>query len=156
MKKIILVCIFIAGFAATISAQPRAIGGRWGWDLEASYQHEVTNSTYLQIDAGLIKYGWGTQAVGTYNWIFATPEWGDYGKWEWFAGVGAGLGYYWHTNYNYFFLGVAGNVGLSYTFPFNLQLSADYRPILGTSFGNVVGFYPDGFLSAGFSVRYAF
>lgn len=158
MKKAVLIFCLVAGFAATIAAQPRAIGGRLSLDLEASYQHELTNSTYFQIDAGLASYGLGLQAVGTHNWIFATPDWSDYGKWEWFAGVGGGAGVYWDGNYQRgLFLGVAGNIGLSFTFPFDLQLSADYRPVIGPIFGDgTAGFHQRGLWATGFSVRYAF
>ncbi len=153
MKKLILAVLLVIGTVTTVVAQPRAIGGRMGWGLEASYQHSMASAQYLQLDLGLVNF-YGTQFTGTYNWIFATPDWTDDGTWEWFAGVGAGTGFIWETNS--FFLGVAGNVGLSYTFPFNLQLSVDYRPILGPRFGTVTGLYGDGFFNGAVSVRYAF
>lgn len=154
MKKVILVTLLVVGSIATIAAQPRAIGGRMGWGLEASYQHSMASAQYLQLDLGFVNWG-GSQLTGTYNWIFATPDWSP-GTWEWFAGVGAGAGYVWHGNSDTFFLGLAGNIGLSYTFPFNLQLSVDYRPVIGPAFGKYSGFYRDGFLSGAISVRYAF
>ena len=190
MKKKLLLVAVVLGFATAAMAQPRAIGGRLGKNLEFSYQHSMSGQNYFQIDAGLINYYSGIEAVGTYNWIFATPQWGDYGSWEWFAGVGAGLGYNWHIgnaywkyrSYNahdyyydagHFYLGAAGNIGLSFTFPFNLQLSVDYRPMLGVSLGEyyyardyrdayergtkrVAAFYVLGLYDFGLSVRYAF
>lgn len=154
MKKVILVFCLFVGFAAATAAQPRAIGGRVGWALEASYQHEVMDDSYFQIDAGFPGYSLGLHVVGTYNWIFATPQWGRYGKWEWFAGVGGGTGVWWDGD---FFMGVAGNFGLSFTFPFDLQLSTDFRPVVGPVFKrDGSGFYDYGLWGFGLSVRYAF
>ena len=164
MKKVILVCIIAVSSLSIVSAQPRAIGGRIGVDLEASYQHSIGSKKYLQLDLGLPGYAYGVQGVVTFNTIFATPHWGSYGKWEWFAGggVGAGMisgGYYYYENA--VFIGGAGNIGLSFTFPFDLQLSAEYRPLLGPAFGkrsdgDYIGFYGRGLFSTALAVRYAF
>ncbi|PID94853.1 MAG: hypothetical protein CSA89_00405 [Bacteroidales bacterium] len=171
MKKIFFVAIATLLCTTQSFAQPRAIGGRFGTNLEFSYQHTVGSINYLQLDAGFYGYGRGLSAVGTYNWIVAEPNWTDYGNFEVFAGVGAGVGLYrYPTNYYdvntgvYYsknrtgsFVGAAGNVGLAYNFPFPLQLSADIRPLVGFYFneGNT-GFFDSGLLDLGLSVRYYF
>ena len=80
MKKVILVCIIAVSSLSIVSAQPRAIGGRIGVDLEASYQHSIGSKKYLQLDLGLPGYAYGVQGVVTFNTIFATPHWGNYNK----------------------------------------------------------------------------
>jgi hypothetical protein len=183
MRKILFTLAVVLFTTAAVVAQPRAIGVRFGYNIEASYQHGLGEANYIQLDAGLIYYSSGIQLAGTYNWIFATPEWGDYGTWEWFGGIGAGLGYNWSlqnahwkgtvwttaysNNWHHFFVGAAGNVGLSFTFEFPLQLSVDYHPVIGPSFGEywvnstnnpkrTVALYAPGFWDFGVSARYTF
>ena len=52
MKKIILVAAMVLGFAVAAVAQPRAVGLRGGWGVEASYQHSF-GENFLQADLGL-------------------------------------------------------------------------------------------------------
>ena len=41
MKKIIITVILAIGFVTAVAAQPKAIGGRLGWGLDLSYEHNV-------------------------------------------------------------------------------------------------------------------
>lgn len=153
MKKTILAAIILMAMTVTAIAQPRAVGGRVGWGLEASYQHNLGDNM-LQIDAGLPGFYLGIQATGTYNWIFPISSWKHSGEWNWYAGVGAGLGCYWDS----FFIGAAGQVGVEYNFDFPLQLSLDYRPIIGPYInGGGAGFNFSGIYGGfGVSARYRF
>ena len=47
MKKIILVAAMVLGFALAASAQPRAVGGKIGWGMEASYQHTIGEENFV-------------------------------------------------------------------------------------------------------------
>ena len=97
-------------------------------------------------------HGSNLQAAFTYDWIDPfgkTFPWEHKGEWHWYMGVGAAAGYGWgygwahiHGNgysavgavggaYNWGFVGAAGRVGVEYDFWFPLQLSVDYRPVLG-------------------------
>lgn len=146
MKKLFVIAI-VAMMSVVASAQPRAIGGRAGYGIEASYQHSVGNNF---IEAGLgFNFGTGISATATYNFIFATPEWTPKGTWEWYAGPGLTLGTYFSKIP--FTFGIVGQVGLSYTFWFPLQLSVDLRPAIGIdcynggarfSTGGLFGFIP--------------
>lgn len=152
MKKTLIIIAAILGFAVAASAQPKAIGGRFGaTGLEASYQHYLGNPNFLEVDLGFYMFN-GFNATGTYNWTFAQPNWSSRGEWGWYAGPGINLGVY-DSN---FFIGAVGQVGLEYTFWFPLQLSVDLRPTIGVYDGE---FFTDG-LAYGFipsfSVRYAF
>lgn len=147
------------GIVVNAIAQPRAIGGRLGFssggnlNLEFSYQHGIGKG-FLEVDAGgfyfshpkLPKPTYGITASVIYDWIFATPSWTSKGIWNWYAGVG-GTGIFrfngeyvikedetGYIAYNTCHIGVAGQIGLSYTFWFPLQLSLDFRPTIGPSF----------------------
>ena len=151
MKKIILVAALVLGFAAAAAAQPRAIGARLGNGGEVSYQHQL-GANFLEVDGGLGLGFDGTfnvGATGIYNFMIAQPAWTDRGEWGFYAGPGAsvGLGV---GETNYLTLGVAGMVGLEYSFWFPLQLSIDFRQHIGI--GN--GFWAPS--SIGLGVRYKF
>ena len=181
MKKIftVLAVLFVLGTAAF--AQPRAIGVRFGWGYELSFQYSFAEYQFLQVDLGATvgKYLYpdGARLTGTYNFIFSEPQWTSRGDWAWYAGVGATVGvihrpewtfdeyqqkYVKTAEYNYFMTGVVPQFGLEYTFWFPLQLSLDLRPTIGVALGKgrAMGpFYLDG-ITFGFiptlSVRYRF
>lgn len=151
MKKIILVAALVLGFAAAAAAQPRAIGIRGGFGAGVSYQHTV-GANFIDADLG---FGNGLNLAATYNWMLAQPQWTSRGEWGVYAGPGAALGLGF-GDASFFNVGVAGEVGLEYTFWFPLQLSVDIRPQLGlvtaggaSAFG-LWGWYPT------LAVRYRF
>lgn len=156
MKRVITVCVvaMLCGMAAY--AQPRAIGGRTGSAIEASYQHYVGKNMFT-IDfgfvydiyppfynrayyRGVVDALYGVEAVATHDWIFPIKSWKHKGEWNWFAGVGLGAGYHRYSVYGYYggvdlgFVGVAGRIGFEYNFWFPLQLSFDWRPVIGPIF----------------------
>ncbi|MBR5384875.1 MAG: hypothetical protein IK143_03265 [Bacteroidales bacterium] len=164
MKKAIIIIAALFGMALAASAQPRAIGARLlglgANGIEASYQHTMAESQFIQGDLGIFAWD-GFTATGTYNWIISSPRWTSEGVWNFYLGAGASLGYveYGHdaegrVESNFMF-GFVGQVGLEYNFDFPLQLSADLRPVLGWSDGK---FYGDGVLGfvPSISVRYRF
>ena len=136
MKKLVLLSLFVVAMATAAFAQPRAIGGRIGYGFEVSYQHSLGEENMITADLGLA--GLGLEAAATYDWLnpggLMIP-WENKGQWNWYAGVGAGLGIY-GFQYPLFFAGAAGRVGVEYNFWFPLQLSVDWRPILGIGIGD--------------------
>lgn len=156
----------------TAAAQPRAVGGQIGYGLQASYEHTVGNN-FVSLDLGLpgFFHGAGIEAVATYNWLnpfgadFPSIEKGD---WNWYMGVGLGGGGTFYHNYsantwhNSAHLGVAGRIGVEYNFWFPLQLSAEWRPVVGPGFGynwygsNSPYFNFDGMFGFLLGVRYKF
>lgn len=130
MKKIILLFIFVAGFTALSSAQTtkKAIGLRFGGLTgsggELSYQQPF-KANRLELDLGV--NGWGFGLSGIYQWVKPLPQ--LYEGFNWYWGVGAGLGLYsYNSTVAAFGVGVLGDIGLEYNFEFPLQLSIDYRP----------------------------
>jgi hypothetical protein len=167
MKKVVLSLVLFASIIA-VNAQPRAIGLRGGWGGEVSYQHGLGDANMLQIDAGFPLFG-GFHVVGTYNWVMPISSWQHAGSWNWYAGVGAGVGLGWwgaHGHYDgdhyyssriYGTAGIAGMVGVEYNFKFPLQLSVDYRPLIGFGFSHGSAWFNiPGFYNIAFSVRYKF
>lgn len=163
MKKITLLFLFVVAMTTAAFAQPRAVGLRIGYGVEASYQHSMGDQNMIEVEAGLAGFN-AIEAAATYDWInpggLVIP-WEGKGKFNWYAGVGAGVGYFWGSfwYYPYAFGGVAGRVGVEYTFDFPLQISVDYRPVIGVE-GNKYGvdFYADGLYSGAIAVgaRYTF
>ncbi len=112
----------------------------------------------VEVEVGLPGF-FGVEAAATYDWIFPIRSWQEKGEWNWYAGVGAGAGYFWPASG---YVGAAGRIGVEYNFWFPLQLSFDWRPIVGPvfSFGGATAVkFNAGGLYAGaiaFGIRYKF
>ncbi len=160
MKKLGLLVLFMIAMVTAAFAQPRAIGGRLGYGVEVSYQHSLSEENMVSVDLGLPGF-LGLEAVATYDWINPGGHmipWEHKGSWNWYAGVGAGAGFY-GFSYLTGFAGAAGRIGVEYNFWFPLQLSIDYRPVIGAWFNSyAAGFNFDGLYAGGIAlgVRYVF
>ena len=159
MKKVLLLTFAMLALATVAIAQPRAIGARFGGHLGVSYEHTV-GENMVSVDLSLPCIGWGLEAVATYDWLNPggiTIPWEEKGEWNWYAGVGAGAGFYGYRNIEPF-VGAAGRIGIEYNFWFPLQLSFDFRPLLGIEFDNTYGvlFNGQGVLGLELGVRYLF
>lgn len=157
MRKFILIAALAFGIAAAASAQPRAVGGRLAYGLEASYQHYAGGENFVEANLGLTYFS-ALSATATYNFMLAQPAWTARGEWGVYAGPGASLGLDFARRDEFVF-GIVGQVGLEYTFWFPLQLSVDLRPQIGLAAGNGgARFYEEGLF--GFvptiGVRYRF
>ena len=167
MKKFLFVAV-LALASVMAYAQPRAIGARVGGFDGVSYQHGFGSSNMLEVEAGFgicggidnLAGGWITaQAAVTYDWIDpfgATVPWDEEGEWHWYMGVGGAAGYVAWADLGFF--GAAGRVGIEYDFTFPMQISIDYRPVIGVAFnGAGAGCYWDLWGAAlGLSIRYKF
>ena len=151
MKKIILLAVAVLGFSVAAVAQPRAVGGKIGWGVDASYQHTVKNADFVEVNLGLNNFT-SLDACAVYNFMIAQPQWTDRGEWGFYAGPGLGLGMSLLGDVKYFHLAAAGMVGLEYSFWVPLQLSFDLRPQLG--FGFNYGFHWS--VTPSIGVRYKF
>ena len=168
MKKVVVLAVLFASVIA-VNAQPRAIGVRFGYCTDASYQHSFGTGNMLQLDAGF-PYFSSFQVVGTYNWLFPISSWKHSGSWNLYAGVGAGAGLGWSYglgryrsgSYNSFYysgtygiFGVAGMFGAEYNFKFPLQVFADYRPLFGIGASrNEIKFNTRGLFYVAIGARY--
>lgn len=137
MKKLILLSLAVLGFTFASNAQDisnNAIGLRLGDSngvgAEISYQHALSSDTRLEVDLG-----WrdgkdydGFKLTGLHQWV-----WNIDGGFNWYAGVGGGLGSFSYDNDrdSDTFVYAAGDIGIEYNFNIPLLLSLDFRPEIG-------------------------
>ncbi|WP_047418352.1 hypothetical protein [Cellulophaga sp. Hel_I_12] len=135
MKQIIGVLVF--AIVASFSAQAQSIsknalglrlGDNDGFGGEVSYQRYLKENNRLEFDLG-----WRSsnnvdafKLVGLYQWVMPIEN-----RFNWFVGVGAGLGSFDSGQNDGTFALVAGDIGIEYNFDFPLILSLDVRPELG-------------------------
>jgi len=142
MKKIFLSAIMLAGLAFSAQAQeiPKnalglRLGDNDGFGGEISYQRGLGDNNRLELDLGWrdSKYYDAVKVTGLYQWVWNIED-----GFNWYAGVGGGLGSY-DIDSKYdgpgvddggTFVFVAGDIGIEYQFDFPLQLSLDFRPEL--------------------------
>ena len=155
-KSLFLTILLSLAFAVSAVAQPRAIGVNIGYGIDLSYQHTVGPSNMVDLNVSIPCFA-GIGAEATYDWInpFGTQiPWTEKGSWDWEMGVGAAAGFLFAPG---FYAGVAGRVGGCYDFWFPLQLSVDWRPVLGVcGASQAVGFYGGGLAGVSLGVRYRF
>ena len=143
MKKLLLSAFMLIGLAVSSQAQDRnalglRLGDNDGFGGEISYQRTLSNSNRLELDLGWrdAKHYDALKLAALYQWV-----WNIDGGFNWYAGVGGGLGT-WEFDDDDLppgfdggddsgtFLFVAGDLGIEYNFDIPLQLSLDIRPEL--------------------------
>lgn len=165
MNRITATLVIIICYCTLSSAQPKSIGIRTGaYGTGISYQHHISSEKFLSIDAG-VDFGYnasgnpGTYINGTYNFIWASPQWTKNGSWKIYAGPGVSAGWVedrcviknGEERMNHFvkglMLAISGQVGLEYNFEFPLQLALEVRPCVGAHLADkTLSFYDNGFL----------
>jgi hypothetical protein len=167
MKKIILSAFMLIGLAFSTQAQDiskNALGLRFGdnggFGGELSYQRALSSNNRLELDLGwrnrsnFNNNAYDDNAIkltGLYQWV-----WNIDGGFNWYAGVGGGIGSYSYdnngTSYNDTFVFAAGDIGIEYNFDIPLLISLDFRPEIG---GN--GYYKNNYGSdVALALRYQF
>jgi hypothetical protein len=162
MKKLLLAIIVIATCTMTM-AQPRAIGGRIGYDIGVSYQHQIGEKNMIQADVDLIAWGLcGIQGTATYNWLIPLVS-VSAGNLNLYPGVGLGAGFEWLgyspswygvASGGGTFMGVAGMIGVEWNFKFPLQLSVEYRPLIGVNLYRIHYHYPEDYHYSPINARF--
>jgi len=163
MKKLFLTAFMLIGLAFNTQAQDISknalglrLGDNDGFGGEISYQRGLSDNNRLELDLG-----WrnsndidAIKIAGLYQWV-----WNIDGGFNWYAGVGGGLGT-WNYNKNNFkddgsFFFAAGDIGIEYLFDIPLQLSLDFRPEI--YFGGDYADYNDNFgPDIALGIRYRF
>ena len=163
MKKLFLLSVAVLGFAFSSNAQDiseNAIGSRLGdsdgLGAEISYQRALGDNNRLEVDLG-----WrngnnydGFKLAGLYQWV-----WDLDGGFNWYAGVGGGLGSFSFDNpggkdISDTFIFAAGDIGIEYGFEIPLLLSLDFRPEIG--FGDDIYNNNDLDFDIALGIRYQF
>lgn len=134
MKKIIILTALLLAFAASAAAQPKAAGVRFGDCAEATYQHYL-GSNFFEVGAGLYDfshYSSGRPDLNMYLiYNFYLVQSGGFGA---YAGVGACAGLC--TQKDNFFkvhYALAPQIAVEYNFIFPLNVSLEFRPLIGHS-----------------------
>ena len=136
MKKLILSAVMLVGLAFASNAQEISknalglrLGDNDGFGAEISYQRALGSNNRLEVDLGIRNnddYD-SFKLVGLYQWV-----WNIDGGFNWYAGVGGGVGSYSvdRTDSSGTYFLAAGNLGIEYNFDIPLMLSLDIRPEL--------------------------
>ena len=159
MKKIILSAIMLIGLAFTTKAQEISknalglrLGDNDGFGGEISYQRALSNNNRIEADLGWrnSKEVDAFKLTGIYQWV-----WNIDGGFNWYAGVGGGLGSWSNNSLNDSgtFVFAAGDIGIEYGFEeVPILLSLDFRPEFGGS-----GYYSNNYGSdVALGIRYQF
>jgi hypothetical protein len=138
MKKSILIASMLLGLAFSAKSQNISknaiglrIGDNDGFGGEVSYQRKLASNNRLELDLGWRNSNdvGAIKLAGLYQWV-----WNIEGGFNWYAGVGGGLGSWSYDKNNSndkgTFAFVAGDLGIEYDFDVPLQLSLDIRPEL--------------------------
>lgn len=175
MRKELLFVVLLAGTlvaAAPAKAQPKAIGARFGWTTEVSYQHTF-GPGFFEVGFGVPGYRAGIALDGVYNWVAYRNTSSKRNCFEFFLGGGLGLHTFFYKGnpsydiygnyvagsgtYTRVGFGVMGSIGVQYQFSIPLQIGVSWRPIFGGLFGNgYSGFYVPGLYDGGLAIRYVF
>ncbi|WP_308990618.1 hypothetical protein QLS71_003960 [Mariniflexile litorale] len=109
------------------------LGDSDGFGAEVSYQRALNDNKRLEFDLGWrdSKYYDGFKLAALHQWVWNIED-----GFNWYAGVGGGLGSYSFNNnngndYTDTFAFVAGDIGIEYNFNIPLLLSLDFRPEIG-------------------------
>ena len=160
MKKLFFTAFLLAGIAFSGQAQKISenalglrVGDNDGFGAEVSYQRALGSSNRVEADLGWrsSKHVDAIKLTGLYQWV-----WNIEGGFNWYAGVGAGLGS-WRYDHNGAddsgsFAFIAGDIGIEYDFDIPLLISLDFRPEFGGS-----GYYENNYGSdIALGLRYQF
>ncbi|MBN9284986.1 MULTISPECIES: hypothetical protein [Flavobacterium] len=141
MKKLFFSAFMLIGLAFGAQAQEISknalglrLGDNDGFGGEVSYQRGLSKNNRLEVDLGWrnSKHTDAFKLSGLYQWV-----WNIDGGFNWYAGVGAGVGSWSYENDYHVdvkdsgtFVFAAGDIGIEYVFDIPLQLSLDFRPEL--------------------------
>ena len=158
MKNLLVCSLFLFGINAVLAQNISdhtvglRLGSNKGFGTEISYQMKLNSENRAEFNLG-----WRTsnnvsamKLNGLYQWVWPLEQ-----GFNWYAGVGGGLGTYSNSNINGSsgtFIFAAGDIGIEYNFDFPLQASLDLRPEIG---GN--GYFENSFgTDIALGIRYKF
>tara|TARA_R110002049_G_scaffold28906_10_gene98410 strand:- start:931 stop:1401 length:471 start_codon:yes stop_codon:yes gene_type:complete len=135
MKKIISLLSILAFTVISVQGQSISknalglrIGDNDGFGGEISYQNYLSDNNRLEFDLGWrnSKNVDAFKLVGLYQWVQPIDT-----NFNWYVGVGGGVGSFDAGDNDGIFALVAGDIGIEYNFNIPLLISLDMRPELG-------------------------
>ena len=158
MKNLLVCSLFLFGINAVLAQNISdhtvglRLGSNKGFGTEISYQMKLKSENRAEFNLGWRSSN-NVNAMklnSLYQWVWPLEQ-----GFNWYAGVGAGLGTYSNSNINNgsgTFVFAAGDLGIEYNFDFPLQASLDLRPEIG---GN--GYFENSFgTDIALGIRYKF
>ncbi len=160
MKKLFFTVFLTLGLVLSGQAQKISenalglrLGDNDGFGAEVSYQRALGSSNRIEADLGWrnSKNVDAIKLAGLYQWV-----WNIDGGFNWYAGVGAGVGSWRYERDgdkdSGSFVFAAGDIGIEYDFDIPLLISLDFRPEIGGS-----GYYENNYGSdIALGLRYQF
>ena len=158
MKNLFVCSLLLLGISS-LSAQDISdhsiglrLGSNRGFGTEISYQMKLNSENRAEFNLGWRSSN-SVSAIklnGLYQWVWPLEQ-----GFNWYAGVGGGLGSFSNSIPNGdsgTFIFAAGDIGIEYNFDFPLQVSLDLRPEIG---GN--GYFENSFgTDISLGLRYKF
>jgi len=158
MKNLFVCSLLLLGISS-LSAQDISdhsiglrLGSNRGFGTEISYQMKLNSENRAEFNLGWRSSN-SISAIklnGLYQWVWPLEQ-----GFNWYAGVGGGLGSFSNSIPNGdsgTFIFAAGDIGIEYNFDFPLQVSLDLRPEIG---GN--GYFENSFgTDISLGLRYKF
>jgi opacity protein-like surface antigen len=144
MNKYLITGIIVLIASVSMNAQDISknalglrLGDNDGFGGEISYQARLSSTHRLELDLGWRdgKNYDGFKLAALHQWV-----WNIDGGFNWYAGLGGGVGSYSFKddknfnngdNYNDTFVFAAGDIGIEYNFDIPLLISLDFRPEIG-------------------------
>lgn len=143
MRKLLLLSLFVVGFAVTSHAQQIAknalglrLGDNKGFGTEINYQRGLNENKRLEFGLSWhsSSHSDAYKLTGLHQWVWQLED-----RFNWYAGVGGGLGsLHFDRDHDYYrkhksetFLFIAGDIGFEYNFDIPLLISLDFRPEIG-------------------------
>jgi hypothetical protein len=139
MKKIIFALALVVSLAGVLRAQQvnsSTIGLRLGYPAEISYQMGLNTTNRIEFGLGLRSHDYGINnesnystfsLSGVYQWVWDLSALSE--GFDWYAGVGASLGYYSYSYLNNTYsaipVSLLGQIGIEYRPAFQLNGSGD-------------------------------
>lgn len=124
---LLISCFSIQAQDISKNALGLRLGDNDGFGGEISYQPRLSPNNRLEFDLG-----WRNsnnveafKLVGLYQWVMPIEN-----HFNWYLGVGGGVGSFDNGNSNGSFALLAGDIGIEYNLNIPLQLSLDFRPEL--------------------------
>ncbi|WP_445955026.1 hypothetical protein [Yeosuana sp.] len=143
MKKLLITGIIVLIASVSMNAQDISknalglrLGDNDGFGGEISYQARLSTTHRLELDLGWRdgKNYNGFKLAGLHQWVWNIED-----GFNWYAGLGGGVGSYSFNDNNNFnngndyndtFIFAAGDIGIEYNFDIPLLISLDFRPEL--------------------------
>lgn len=136
---LIIFLLMLPAWHVLLDAQPRSVGGVFSFSgIECSYQHDLSDSSFVEIRAGIdfdgilegnTMYPGARFGLG-YHFVFLERQFAS-GDLSLYAGPGFTAGFVREDKAFGFMAGLTGEAGMEYRFKVPVILSLSFAPVVG-------------------------